>query len=314
MGKVSQKDSKVLLALLISLFCISVPTEAQQTGAGGYPRIGHLDLRDPLFSQLAEDVAASHRAFARGDLPPPLVFYSYTVRDGEDLLSVAASTNLGVATLSTVNSIPHPEDVTPGMTLVLPNIPGIFVAADAKDDLERMTLALRMDNIQEGFQVVIRSTGERKYVFFPADEFQPVERAYFLGILFRFPLREGYVSSSFGMRTHPISGVECMHSGVDLAAPRGTEVLAARGGKVIEKGWDETGLGNYLVLAHDGGYTTLYGHLAIIAVTLNQEVNSGSLLGTVGSTGLSTGPHLHFEVRTEGRLRDPMPLIYGNKE
>jgi murein DD-endopeptidase MepM/ murein hydrolase activator NlpD len=116
------------------------------------------------------------------------------------------------------------------------------------------------------------------------------------------------------MRNHPITGESCLHSGIDIAASAGSDVLAARDGQVIEKGFEADGLGNYILLSHQGGYTTLYGHLASITVSLNQKVNSGSLIGTVGSTGLSTGPHLHFEVRSEGQLRDPIPLLYGKNE
>jgi murein DD-endopeptidase MepM/ murein hydrolase activator NlpD len=280
----------------------------------GYPQIKRLDRSDPLFAQLSEDIASSRRALARGDLLPPIVFFRYSVHSDEDIYAIAARTNLGVEAIATVNRISRPDMVSQGMELILPNMPGIFAAKSAASDLERMILAVRSSRLEDGLPVVVGSNNSRDFVFFPDEKFHPVERAFFLGILFRFPLREGYISSGFGMRDHPITGQSCLHSGIDIAASGGSDVLAARDGQVIEKGFEADGLGNYLLLSHQGGYTTLYGHLASITVTLNQKVNSGTLIGTVGSTGLSTGPHLHFEVRSGGQLRDPIPLLYGQKE
>ncbi len=285
--------------------------EYAEAGPAAYPQIRNLANRDPLFSQLADDIALSRRAFAGNGVLPPLTFYRYKVRGDEDLYTIAARTNLGIEAIATINGLEGPDTVSPEMVLILPNIPGVFTALNARNDLERMTLALRYPRLEEGVPVVAGSKAQRSYIFFPDEKFDSIERAFFLGILFRFPLREGYISSVYGMRTHPITGIECLHSGIDIAAPLGSDVLAARGGVVVEKGWDPDGLGSYLLLSHEGGYLTLYGHLASIHVSLNQEVKSGSLIGTVGMTGLSTGPHLHFEVRNEGGLRDPIPLIHG---
>ena len=95
------------------------------------------------------------------------------------------------------------------------------------------------------------------------------------------------------------------HAGVDLAAPQGTPVRAAAGGLVLAVRWDPAGYGLYLVIDHGHGLTTLYGHLWQAAVVLGERVFRGYQIGQVGSTGNSTGPHLHFEVRTDGRLVDP---------
>jgi murein DD-endopeptidase MepM/ murein hydrolase activator NlpD len=301
-------------ALLVFCFCSPLPIKAQEVSPPHYPRIKHLDRDDPLFEQLADDVATAHKAFAQSDDLPPLLFYLYTVKLDEDLYAVAARTNLGIDTIASVNGIDQPGDVTLGSELVLPNIPGVFASRDPKNDLERIVLTLRFPRIDDGLAVTIRSRESRAFYFFADETYHPVERAYFLGILFRFPLQEGSISSTYGMRTHPISGEDSLHTGIDIAAPQGTPVIAARGGKVQTKGYDAGGLGNFILLLHEGGMTTLYGHLSSILVNLNQEVNSGSLIGTVGTTGLSTGPHLHFEVRNEGELRDPMPLIHGKNE
>ena len=308
------KSSFFAAALLIFCSCALLPMEAQQVSPPRYPRIKYLDRGDPLFVQLADDVAAAHKAFAQNDDLPPLLFYLYTVGLDEDLYTVAARTNLGIDTIASVNGIERPEHVTRGMELVLPNMPGIFTSREPKNDLERATLTLRFPRIEDGLEVTVRSKESRVFIFFPDESYHPLERAFFLGILLRFPLRAGSISSGYGMRADPISGENSVHTGIDIAAPQGTPVIAARGGWVQAKGYDVDGLGNFVILLHEGGLTTLYGHLSSISVTLNQEVNSGSLIGTVGTTGLSTGPHLHFEARNEGELRDPIPLIHGKNE
>jgi murein DD-endopeptidase MepM/ murein hydrolase activator NlpD len=104
-----------------------------------------------------------------------------------------------------------------------------------------------------------------------------------------------------------------MHSGIDLQAAQGTEVYAVRSGLVSAAGWDET-LGNYVAVDHGEQKESVYGHLQKIQVSLNQEVKSGTILGTVGSTGKSTGPHLHFEIRVRGEARNPESFIPRMKQ
>ena len=106
----------------------------------------------------------------------------------------------------------------------------------------------------------------------------------------------------------PISHHQAYHAGIDLAAPAGTDVYAARDGVVTEAGTSPV-LGEYIVITHDGSWSTVYGHLSKRLARLNDRVESGMIIGKVGSTGESTGPHLHFEVRNRGEARDPESLI-----
>ena len=108
---------------------------------------------------------------------------------------------------------------------------------------------------------------------------------------------EGESTDSFGVRGNPFGGGGAeFHPGQDIAAPRGTPVLAPAEGVVVEAGW-KNGYGQTVVLDHGNGLTTRYGHLSKIEVTMGQELKRGDQLGQVGSTGRSTGPHLHYEVR-----------------
>jgi|GEM_PF-2342166 murein DD-endopeptidase MepM/ murein hydrolase activator NlpD len=119
----------------------------------------------------------------------------------------------------------------------------------------------------------------------------------------------GEVTSTFGARVHPVSGELREHQGVDLAAPLGAPVRAARAGRVSFAG--ELGdYGNLVVVAHDDGSSAYYGHLDAMNVRQGQRVAQGQGLATVGQTGLTTGPHLHFEIRDgSGQAQDPLPQL-----
>ena len=122
------------------------------------------------------------------------------------------------------------------------------------------------------------------------------------------PVRTNAVSSSFGTRWHPLLGGYRFHAGIDLPAPNGTPVYATSAGTVAIGGWCG-GYGICVTIDHGDGYFTLYGHLSRVAVAPGQRIGSGRELGLVGSTGNSTGAHLHYEVRINGRPVDPFPYL-----
>ena len=113
------------------------------------------------------------------------------------------------------------------------------------------------------------------------------------------------ITSRFGYRTHPILGYQKFHAGCDIGASSGSTIWAADSGTVINSGYNSGGYGNYVVIAHGNGYTTLYGHMSSRAVSEGDVVAKGQTIGYVGSTGLSNGPHLHFEIRCNGQYLDP---------
>lgn len=119
------------------------------------------------------------------------------------------------------------------------------------------------------------------------------------------------LSSPFGGRTHPISGKYKFHKGVDLSAPAGSPILAAAPGKVIRAGNTNNGYGNHVLIDHGGGVVTLYGHASKLLVSKGQMVVAGQQIAKVGSTGQSTGNHLHFEVQLNGKVVNPAPYIFG---
>lgn len=118
----------------------------------------------------------------------------------------------------------------------------------------------------------------------------------------------GEITSGFGWRTHPVLGYDRFHAGLDIGADYGTTIHAAEQGIVMFAGW-YGGYGNAVIIDHGGGITTLYGHSSELYVVEGQSVSRGQAIAAVGSTGLSTGPHLHFEVRREGEPTDPMAYL-----
>lgn len=120
------------------------------------------------------------------------------------------------------------------------------------------------------------------------------------------PLKKGSVTSGFGLRRHPISGDIRKHHGVDFAAVSGSPIIASADGKVGSAGW-QGGYGLLVAVEHKGGVQTRYAHLSAVNVTPGQRIKKGDVIGFVGSTGRSTGPHLHYEVRIDGRAVDPLP-------
>ena len=124
---------------------------------------------------------------------------------------------------------------------------------------------------------------------------------------FRYPVK-ARITSPFGPRRHPIFGVRSMHSGIDLAAPRGTPIKASEGGLVIYSGW-YGGYGRVVIVDHSKGFSTLYAHMDKISVKVGDRVRQGQTVGYEGATGYATGPHLHFELRSNGKPQNPVTYL-----
>ena len=120
------------------------------------------------------------------------------------------------------------------------------------------------------------------------------------------------IASGFGMRIDPVYGTPKMHKGLDFTAPQGTPIYATGDGTVALAGYGEGGYGNHVEINHGYGYKTLYGHMVRIKVRAGQKVKRGEVIGWVGSTGKSTGPHCHYEVYVNGNAVDPVYFFYND--
>ncbi|MBA4373526.1 MAG: hypothetical protein C0402_11775 [Thermodesulfovibrio sp.] len=162
--------------------------------------------------------------------------------------------------------------------------------------------SLDMDNLREQIKVSMENVGEIK-------DFLSQQKDVFLSTPVGWPVA-GRVTSSFGERDHPRSGEPKFHTGIDIAAEPGTPVKATADGIVSFSGWSGGG-GNLAVIEHGFGFSTYYAHNRMVVVKVGQKVRRGEVIGYVGSTGNSTGPHLHYEIIRSGKVVNPLSYIQG---
>jgi hypothetical protein len=327
-GKKSGKGATLAFFLILSLpFCGAAQSPGGAVGSGaangGFPVIMRLDAGDTGFRQYIADVENNRRRLfslsgggrertreAPLDFAESLTIYQYTPREGEDIFFLSARCNIPYSALASLNRLSHPVMLEAGRPLLLPSSPGLFIPAGLNSDLEKLLGAARIGRDTEAAELSINAAGRGgTFYFYPGADFNSTERAFFLDAGFRFPLRSYRLTSRFGIRQNPVTGTVGLHQGLDLAAPAGTEVFAAGEGVVTEIGEDSI-YGVYLIIKHGESWASLYGHLQKVETTLRSSVQSGTLIGRVGSTGQSTGPHLHFELRQNGRARDPGKFLF----
>jgi len=295
-----------ILYILMAALAVAAPST--------YPSIQRLSPRDVLFAQIQDSLAQSYRAEMTASPYPDFFICQWTATGGEELLSVAARLSIPYETLATLNGFSKTRSFRPGEVVLIPSVTGVFVPDVPRNDLDVLLAARQaLQSIQTQRVIVMIAGVERQFTLYPGSRLFATERSFFLEIGFRMPLPDSVLTSSYGFRRSPIDGHDRMHEGVDLAAPLGTSVFAARDGSVVAAGEDPV-LGLRVIIEHDGGLRTIYGHLSRITVMLNQMVRSGTIVGAVGSTGLSTGPHLHFEIRLSGKARDPSSYLPGLKQ
>jgi murein DD-endopeptidase MepM/ murein hydrolase activator NlpD len=252
-------------------------------------------------------------AAAPGDLPGPKILKTfsttvYTVRQGDSVSGIAQKRGLAIDTVLSWNAIKDAHLVVPGRVLTLPNADGLRYTVRRGDTLEGIAkrsgipLASILDWNDLGSSVI--TVGQA--LFLPGARMSAADIARALGTLFIWPVK-GMLSSRFGMRIGPVDGIDRFHYGIDLKADTGTTVLAAAAGTVADAGYNGT-YGKYIIIRHSG-FQTLYGHLSRFTVAAGESVAQGRKIGEVGSTGVSTGPHLHFGVFRGGEPVDPLRYL-----
>ncbi len=235
--------------------------------------------------------------------------FEHTVRPGETPSEIARRYDVSVRVLASGNNLVDPDQITAGQTLLIPPDYGVYHRVRSGDTV--WALAQRYDvSVQS---IIDANDLSSAAVIYPGQEILITgsssggsARAAIASRgrrNFRWPLPvEGRISSPYGPRWGGF------HYGVDIAASRGTPILASAGGEVVSAGYRGT-YGLTVQLDHGGGYETVYAHADQIMIRLGDAVSAGETIAVVGSTGRSTGPHLHFEIRLKGEPRDPMPYL-----
>jgi murein DD-endopeptidase MepM/ murein hydrolase activator NlpD len=264
----------------------------------------------------AEDPASEQENLLTG-LPEPsefskprmLLFSSYQIERGDTIGELAVNFGLNQDTLLSLNNIKNSRLLQIGQTLKVPNQDGILYTVKRGDTLSSIAEKYRIpaEAIQTVNELFSPSVKTGSSLFVPGARLPQTDLQEINGDLFIWPTR-GYVTSPYGYRANPFTGARQFHSGLDIGAPIGTPVRAAMAGRVIAAAVNESN-GNYVVITHHSGYRTLYAHLNVIRVKSGAYVKTGEHIGDVGTTGISTGPHLHFTVYKNGVTMNPRLLI-----
>lgn|GEM_PF-1073919 len=308
----------LLLGLAIGLY------RTPPAGSSETPKIGNTVAADLVTgastqnpdtqAQSSDAQASSEQSEGDGETPaypsPRVKLTTYTVQPGDTLTAIAAKFNTSTASIAYINGLTSPDRISVGMDLsVIENASGIVVKVSQGDTLwdisRRYGVSIpeiaQANNLDVSEVLKVGTT-----LILPGAPLRSVPSVS-RSSSFRWPI-QGSLTSTYGWRTHPISGQETFHDGLDIAASTGTPIGAAAGGTVKFAGWSG-GYGRFVVIDHGDGLETRYGHMSSIGVSTGQVVSAGEIIGYVGQSGDATGPHVHFEIRKNGKTLDPRDYL-----
>ena len=242
----------------------------------------------------------------------PVSYQTYKVRSGDTISGIAKKFGLtNISTLISVNDIGNVRQLAAGQKLKIPSIDGIIYTVKSGDSLSSVVskYGCKLDDLLDVNELTSETLTKGQQLFIPGAVLDASTLKNAMGELFRLPISAKFPwSSPYGTRIDPIANVKSFHTGTDMACPTGTPILAAMSGRVTTTGINRV-YGNYVIIDHGNGYQTLYAHMSKIIASKGQWVSQGTRIGLVGTTGYSTGPHLHFTVYKNGKLVDPMSVL-----
>lgn len=259
---------------------------------------------------LAED--GSVLTAASVGLGQKVTFQEYKVKAGDSISTITRKFGLSnISTLIAVNDISNVRALRSGQKLKIPSQDGLIYKVSAGDSLNAISVKyhVSVEEILDANDLASETLSKGTELFIPGAKLDSTTLKKAMGELFTCPIKASYrISSYFGRRSDPFTGAASNHTGVDLACPQGTSIYAAMSGKIAYVGWSNV-FGNYVIINHGNGYQTLYAHMIKTLAKTGTYVDQGAKIGLVGSTGYSTGPHLHFTVYKNGKLVDPLTLL-----
>lgn len=241
-----------------------------------------------------------------------VTFQTYTVKSGDSISTISRKFGLSnISTLIAVNDISNVRTLWLGQKLRIPSTDGVVHKVVAGDSLNSLSVKyhVSVEEILDANDLDSDSLAKGTELFIPGAKMDSTSLRKAMGELFTYPIKASWrLTSKFGPRSDPFTGVASNHTGIDMACPTGTPIRAAMSGIVAYAGWSNI-FGNYIIINHGNGYQTLYGHMSQTLAKKGQSVDQSTKIGLVGSTGYSTGPHLHFTVYKNGNLVDPLTLL-----
>ncbi|WP_253708760.1 peptidoglycan DD-metalloendopeptidase family protein [Treponema sp. OMZ 799] len=256
---------------------------------------------------------AEDSSFSPADVPDFITavdFEEYMVSKGDTVSGIIQKVGLkNLGTLLSVNGISSAKRLRIGQKLIIPSIDGLIYTAVKGDSLSSIAgkFNLPINAILDANDLENQTVSIGQKLFIPGATMSSFELKKALGELFIYPII-GRLTSPFGYRRDPFTGRKSFHTGIDIAAPTGTPIKLTLDGKVSYTGYSAV-YGNYVIVTHSGGYQSMYGHMHTIKVRRGQILNQGGIIGTVGNTGRSTGPHVHFSVYKNGKLINPLTVL-----
>lgn len=242
----------------------------------------------------------------------PVNFQNYTVKAGDTISGIAKRFGLSnISTLIAINNISNVRSLRSGQKIRIPSIDGLTHSVKQGESLSGIAKKYNVSlvNLLDVNDLSSEIVQKGDLLFIPGAKMDAMALSEALGELFKDPLGVPWrLTSNYGYRADPFTGVKSFHTGIDMAAPLGTNIKASMAGTIAAASYNQV-YGNYVIISHSGGYQTLYAHMATISVKLGQKVNQGTVVGKLGSTGYSTGPHLHFTVYKNGQLIDPFTVL-----
>lgn len=243
----------------------------------------------------------------------------YTVKEGDTLSSIATKFGVSLDSVKWANPSINWQKVKPGVVVSIPPVTGVVYKVKAGETVN--SIAKKFQTEPQGIVDFPLNTFANDETFalvagqtlIVPDGVMPDETATAPRYSAVLTPDAGAVSAT-GNFAWPAQGritqpFRWYHKGEDIANATGTPVVAADAGKIVTAGWTNVGYGNHIIIDHENGYLTLYAHLSQISVVVGQRVARGAQIGLMGSTGRSTGPHLHFEIRTSGGNVDPLGYL-----
>lgn len=246
------------------------------------------------------------------DFRQKVTFSEYKVRSGDTISGISRKFGLSnISTLIAVNGISNVRQLKSGQNLKIPSADGLVHSVKSGDSLSSLSVkyGVTVEDLLDVNDLESQVLTAGQTLFIPGARLSSETLRMAMGELFTWPLKGSWrLTSNYGRRADPFTGVTSFHTGIDMAMPSGTPVYSSMSGKIESVGYTNI-FGNYVIIKHVNGYQTLYAHLTKSLVKSGQNVAQGAKIGLVGSTGYSTGPHLHFTVFKNGKLVDPMTVL-----
>ncbi|AHE62597.1 peptidoglycan DD-metalloendopeptidase family protein [Borrelia parkeri] len=242
--------------------------------------------------------------------PFVLKVVKHKINPGETLSHIAARYSITSETLISYNDIKDVRSIKPNFVINVPNMKGVLYTVEKSDSLSSIAKKYKIPKVDildaNNLDNEVLYLGQK--LFIPGGRMAKELLRNALGETFLFPT-QGIITSGYGYRPDPFTKIISFHNGIDIANVANTPIFATKEGIVVTAGFSVGGYGKYIIISHNNGFQTLYAHLGSFAVRVGQRVSRGQIIGRMGSTGYSTGNHLHFTIFKDGKTGNPMKYL-----